>query len=216
MKFSQGRNLTLTSTWHRIDSGCHKMSRDWQRGPSLLPNKLLPNGSGMSVVEIVVEIIKVESTHFNRGWNHSAIFVFSNITKQYKDLVSHWVVLRDGPESPWPWSPIYRLVFVRLHLSVADNKYYNNHYRHCVFFLNLCSPVENSIDKPIRTVRTEPDRRSTRVAGELRPVQEVVFDHRRRLLNLPLNHVTVDWMYFVRFNRIRSGTFNIRITPIVM
>lgn len=66
--------------WHRIDSGCHKMSRDWQRGPSLLPNKLLPNGSGMSVVEIVVEIIKVESTHFNRGWNHSAIFVFSNIT----------------------------------------------------------------------------------------------------------------------------------------
>ena len=72
--------------WHRIDSGCHKMSRDWQRGPSLLPNKLLPNGSGMSVVEIVVEIIKVESTHFNRGWNHSAIFVFSNITRFRKIL----------------------------------------------------------------------------------------------------------------------------------
>ena len=83
-------NSTMTWTWHRIDSGCHTMSRDWQRGPSLLPNRLLPNGSGMSVVEIVVEIIKVESTHFNRGWNHSAIFVFSNIT----EIIVWWIIIK--------------------------------------------------------------------------------------------------------------------------
>ena len=150
MKFSQGRNLTLTSTWHRIDSGCHKMSRDWQRGPSLLPNKLLPNGSGMSVVEIVVEIIKVESTHFNRGWNHSAIFVFSNITKnKLIDVRSPWFEQGEAlgsvksEVSGRPWSALYRWVSVRLHLSVADNKYCNNHHRHCVSSLNLCSPEQS-------------------------------------------------------------------------
>ena len=51
---------------------------------------------------------------------------------------------------PWLW--LYRLVFAKLHLSVADNKYCNNHRHHCVSFPNLCSPEQSSTDKSFRTV----------------------------------------------------------------